>query len=264
MAAKVFISFAQTDDRKRALLCRVLLSKPAFTPVVVTARRSPGKALAEKVTEGIKEAEHFVVILTRDSISNQWVNQEIGYAVAVGRTPLALADRALIPDLKGFVHSQQDLPFHFAADGTRRSESLSFRRACDQLRSHLIDTSAIRWFQSRITPQLVPAGGKYTTTVEFKGTVRHGFFDNRVEHLDSDFRQWNPDPETFKRKPGLRSSVTPGILDGNVDVRREYSHWTKGWPKGAYKVYVRLYSHLQPGEKGRQMVTENEHDLVVD
>jgi hypothetical protein len=265
VASKIFISFAQADDAKRRLLCRVLQEQePTFEPIVVTSRRSPGKPLTDKVTEGIKEAEHFVVLLTRESIANQWVNQEIGFAVGIGKSPLAVADRALIGELKGFIHSQQDLPFHFAADGTQRSTSLAFRRACEQLREHLVATSAIKLFQSRISPPNVQAGSAYTTSVEFKGLVRHGFFDNRVIHLGSDFNKWNPDPGTLPRRPGLRSSHTPGLLDGIVEVRREYSHSTRGWPKGRYKIYVRLYSHIEPGRKGRQKIAENEHELVVE
>jgi len=263
--SKVFISFAQADDAKRRSLCRVLEGRqPALTPVVVTARRAPGKPLAEKVVEGIKEASHFVAILTRTSIQNQWVNQEIGYAVAVGKNPLALLDQSIMTDLKGFIHAQQDLPFHYSTDGKPRQEAAAFRRACLQLRAHIVGTSTIRLFQSRITPQLLRAGARYTTVAEFKGDVRHGFFDNRVVHLDSDFRRWNPDPETFKRRPGMISGVTPGILNGNVDVRREYSHDTAGWPTGRYKIYVRLYSHLEPGQKGRQLVAQNEHDVVIE
>jgi hypothetical protein len=118
-------------------------------------------------------------------------------------------------------------------------------------------------FQSRIEPAIVPAGKAYTTFVEFKGTVRHGFFDNRIIHLDSSFQTWNPDPITLPQIQGVQSSITPGTLDGEVEVRREYSHRTTGWPKGRYKISVRLYSHIKPGERGRQMITEQSHDFLL-
>lgn len=118
------------------------------------------------------------------------------------------------------------------------------------------DSPALR---SEITPRRVRQGETYTTRVQFRGSVSNGFFDNYVEHRGSNFRTWNWDKETIKN-PG---KTTPGELNGDVDVDREYSHDTKNWPKGKYKIHVRLYSHRTPGQPGRFVVEEEVHDFEV-
>ena len=47
----------------------------------------PGKPLTDKVKEGILETPYFIPILTRSSITSQWVNQEIDFAIATDRNP---------------------------------------------------------------------------------------------------------------------------------------------------------------------------------
>ena len=59
-----------------------------FYPIVVAKTQTPGKLLSERIKEVILAAQFFISILTRSSITNQWVNQEIGYGVENDKTIL--------------------------------------------------------------------------------------------------------------------------------------------------------------------------------
>ena len=261
---KVFVSYVHDDDNKRRALVRVLEgATPPIEAVVVAARRSPGKPLTEKVSDGITECDYFVPILTSASVGTQWVNQEIGYATALRKPTLALVEAEIMANLKGFIHDQQDLPFSFPGFENRRREASAFRKACLRLREHLETTSLAKPLQSSISPGRVRLGEEYTTEASFRGTVRFGFFDNLVVNRASGHERWQWDPETLPRVPGQSIDITAGTLNGSVDVTRRYSHSTAGWSPGSYSVYVRLYSHLEPGVRGRQLIAENEHALEV-
>ena len=263
---RVFISHASDDDGKLRALTRALKkAKPSFIPVVVAARREPGRLLADKVMDCIQQADFLVPILTRSSRSNQWVNQEIGYAQGIKRRIVPVVEREIISELKGFVHDQHDLPFSFPGyPENARREAAAFRSAYKPL-IRFLQSQRRKLFESSISPARVASGDVYTTNVAFSGSVLNGFFDNYVVHLESNFRTWNWDPETIPPEPGHRvpSNTTPGVLNGVLDITKSYSYATKGWPMGKYKIYVRLYSHPTPGAPGRSAVAENEHDFEV-
>lgn len=263
---KVFVSYSSLDDNKRRALVSALQSAtPRITPVVVAARREPGRPLADKVIDCIQEADYLVPILSRSSIATQWVNQEIGYATGIGKTVVPVVERQIISGLKGFVHAQHDLPFSFAGDpDNAQREAAEFRKAYRLLIEYL-QGQRTRFLSSTLSPVSVNVGDSYTTTVTFRGSVVNGFFDNHVVHLGSDFRTWNWDPETIPAELGRKapSHLAAGTLNGNIDISKSYTHSTRGWPRGPYKIFVRLYSHPVPGEPGRSLVAENEHDFEV-
>lgn len=262
---RVFVSYGSDDDKKRRALVKVLEAPPTtIEAIVIAARRSPGKPLSDKVSDGINESDYFVPILTTASFGNQWVNQEIGYAAALQKPTLALVESEIMASLKGFIHAQQDLPFSFQNFPSPRREAKNFQAACVRLREHLDGTSIEMTFQSTISPARVSVGSDYTTDVRFHGTVRFGFFDNQSVNRETGQEIWQWDPETLRRVPGQPIDRTPGTLDGSVDVTRRYVLSTKGWTPGLYSVYVRLYSHLEPGSPGRVIIAENEHALMVD
>jgi len=261
---KIFISYSHGDKGKMEALCRVIeKSGIDVETVVIVSRNSPGTSLTDKVINGIRESDRFVVILTRDSIDNQWVNQEIGFCQALGKPILPIVEAQIMKRLKGFVHAQLDLPFVYSGNRTNaKSERREFRVVCEDLVLHLSD-SDIQLFKSHISPKSVRVGETYTTKVEYRGNIWNGFFDNYVVHIGSDYRGWNWDPNTLIPDSRAELDVTPGQLNGVVDYKGAYKHATPKWPKGKYKIYVRLYSHLVPGEKGRQIVAEQAHTLAV-
>jgi len=131
MKAKVFISYSSEDINKLNALKNALKKRDNIEPVIIADRRSPGNPLASKVKEGMDEANCLMPILTRKSISNQWVNQEIGYAECKKSiTIIPIVEEGITHRLKGFIHKQLDLPFVFKGNAKNaRKEGQSFRIA---------------------------------------------------------------------------------------------------------------------------------------
>lgn len=265
MAITVFISYATVDDNKvRALKRAFEVCDLDIEAIIAAARQSPGEALTERVRTGIIESTHFAPIITRKSFKTQWLNQEIGFAVARDRIPLALVEQSVRNKLKGFIHSQMDLPFSFKGNTRKpRAEATSFRNSCYKLIEYL-DTTETKIFNAKITPTTLRRGEVYTTTIRFKGKIKHGFFDNYVVHIGSSFRRWDVDPRSFVKIRGQKTNITPGQLNGLINLHGyQYEHDTANLEPGKYKIYVRLYEHFEPGEEGRQKVQEVEKLLTV-
>ena len=261
MKTKIFISYAREDTNKMKALYKAL-SKPEskIFPIVSSKINMPGAPLSDKVMKGIEDSSCFLPIITESSIKNQWVNQEIGYAIAKNKVIYPLVDDRIIHKLKGFIHDQIDLPFTFTSTkSTPKREAHNFRKCYRKLLGHLFNFIIKYSLISNITPKSVKQGEKYATKVQFKGRLKNGFFDNLVRHLDSKWKTWNWDKGTLINS----GHTTPGELHGDVDIEREYTWPTNKWPKGKYKIFVRVYDHLTPGEIGRVNLIENIHDFEV-
>lgn len=260
MNLKLFLSYASEDRNKMESLYRTIKKiKGIFEPIVITKRRTPGKPLVDKIKEGILESDFFIPIITRYSIENQWVNQEIGFATAKDITILSLIETDIKKRLKGFIHDQMDLPFDFKAnESDLKKEAINFRKCYKELLNYIMENYTTE-FKSSITPKTVKKGEHYTTKVYFKGKVKNGFFDNYVKHLESPWDRWNWDPGTLKRI----NRKAAGELHGIIAVKNEYTWSTVDWPKGKFNIYVRLYDHLVPGEIGRVRVAEEVHEFEV-
>jgi hypothetical protein len=129
MKAKIFLSYSELDKNKLKALRNAIKKREELDPIVVAERRKVGQSLAEKVKECMLEADCLMPILTRHSISNQWVNQEIGFAEALNRTIIPLVEKDFLDKLKGFIHKQMDLPFAFTGvESDSKKEARNFRK----------------------------------------------------------------------------------------------------------------------------------------
>lgn len=261
---KIFISYSDYDRSKMNALKKAIdKANSNIEALVIADQKKPLESLSEKVSTGINDCDILVPILTINSIKNQWVNQEIGYAKAKNKKIIPLIADNVFKKLKGFIHPQVDCPFNFSQNKNQRKESASFRKAYLELINHInqysvkADNSTV--LASKITPNKIISGNKYTTQVEFKGVLKHGFFDNFVKHTELAFKRWNVDKATLPDT----GSKSPGTLSGNIDIKKSYSHSTKDWPKGKYKIHVRIYDHPTPGETGRIMVAEEIHQIEI-
>src|SRR6185437_11705004 len=118
-----------------------------FTSVIIADNRQILLQLTEKVKTGIFECDYFIPILTRNSISTQWVNQEIGFATAINRKIIPIVERQLIDKLKGFIHKQLDLSYLFEGnDKSARSEASKFTRVGKVVINDLL-------LENKITPK---------------------------------------------------------------------------------------------------------------
>lgn len=129
MKAKIFLSYSELDKNKLKALRDAIKKREELDPIVVAERRKVGQSLSEKVKECMHEADCLMPILTRHSINNQWVNQEIGFAEALKRTIIPLVEKGLLDKLKGFIHKQMDLPFAFiGVEADSKKEARNFRK----------------------------------------------------------------------------------------------------------------------------------------
>jgi hypothetical protein len=257
MNANIFISYSNEDRKKLKSLSNALRkSAKKFRPIIIEKRKDPGRPLSEKVKAGIQETPFFISILTKSSFTNQWVNQELGYAVANDRNIYPIVEKSIVNDLKGFIHNQIDLPFQFEGNiSNSQKEAQSFRKCYKELIQHLEETA----FKSSIYPRKVKQGDSYTTKVHFIGKVKNAFFDNYVLHINSNWSTWNWDTTTLKDA----RDTTPGELHGEINKKSQYVYSTVGWPVGKYKIHTRVYEHPEPGEKRRFILFENVHTFEV-
>lgn len=260
MSVNVFISYSDSDRNKMEALRKALVKTgERFSPLVIAKRPSPNKPLSEKIQQAILDSSFVVPILTRQSVTNQWVNQEIGYATALNKNILPIVSKEVLSELKGFIHDQVDLPFHFEAyDSNPRKEARSFQKSYKLLIDYL-ERTLVRVFETSIRPKRVSQGASYKTTVKFEGYLENGFFDNLNEHVASGFRRWFWDVKTLS----TQDPKAGGNLHGDVAVKTTYSCPTMGWPKGSYNVHVRAYDHPIIGKAGRYFVAEDVHRIEI-
>ncbi len=149
--SKSFISYCHDNDDKRIILDKLLRASRLY-PIVVASRKKPSVLLAVKVEQAIEEADYLIPILTEESIHNQWVNQEIGYAHKLLKENkikiVPVVEEAVMDELKGFIHKQMDLPFIFKGNAHNGVENKAFKVQCIKL---------IKYLKSKGVPK------KYTT-----------------------------------------------------------------------------------------------------
>jgi hypothetical protein len=129
MNARIFLSYAEMDKNKVKALRRAIRKRRGLDPIIAAEQCRVGHSLTDKVKECLRKADCLMPILTRQSINSQWMNQEIGFAVATEIPIVPLVEQSLFDRLKGFVNNQIDLPFAFAgAESDSKKEARNFRR----------------------------------------------------------------------------------------------------------------------------------------
>lgn len=256
---KIFISYSDKDRNKMIALEKAIISSSlGLKPIIVAKDITPGLTLTEKVKRAINDCDILIPIITKNSIISQWVNQEIGFAEGKERKIFPIVDKGIIKKLKGFVHNQIDIPFSFESNiKSKNKEGISFRKSylnlLDYISSFYAPTLESKPILiAEITPNRLAQGDNYTTTVQFKGIVKNGFFDNLIRHQGSTWKKWNWDKDTLQNS----SPTTGGLLNGYIDINKSYCHSTQGWPLGKHTIYVRIYNHPVVGEKTRYVVSE--------
>lgn len=141
MTKKIFISYSDFDKNKMRHLERVIKAEQGLDTIIIADNKRALIQLTDKVKNGIKDCNYFIPIITRQSIKTQWINQEIGFAVAKGNCKIIpIVEKQIIDDLKGFIHRQVDLPYCFEGNiENRRSESIKFVSVARNLVKDIID-----------------------------------------------------------------------------------------------------------------------------
>lgn len=138
MSKKIFISYSDQDRSRMRSLERIIKKSRHFTPIIIADRREVLTALTDKVKFGIFESDYIIPILTETSIGSQWVNQEIGYAVAMNKEIVPIIEQSIINQLKGFIHKNIDLPYNFSEKESQKATRGAYRKICDQLITDLL------------------------------------------------------------------------------------------------------------------------------
>jgi TIR domain len=90
LEVKVFISHSRKDEAVAHLLAHILRANQI--DCLIDRELQAGQKFDSKLQHLIKEANLILVLLTKDASRSPWVNQEIGFAIAHGKTvwPLAI------------------------------------------------------------------------------------------------------------------------------------------------------------------------------
>ena len=251
-----FLSYSNNDHNKIIAIDKAAQKKPYnFKPIIVAYSKKHGVPLTEKVKEGILSTPYFVPIITKNSINNQWVNQEIGFALASNKTILPIIEKNIINNLKGFIHNQIDLPFTYVSNITNSiKESYSFRKCYLELFKHLSIINKII-FDSKIRMKNNILEIRYS----FKGNLLNGFFDNKVINLETGKHFWVIDPDTLDNS----KSNTPGNLHGHQNIKDKLVNFsTVGLSLGKYRMFSRIYEHDIETNK-RYVIAEKIHEFEI-
>jgi hypothetical protein len=183
----IFISYSNDDKTKMQSLCRFIRKKGKFQTVVVANRRNSGMALSDKVAKNILSSDILIPILTQNSIQNQWVNQEIGFATALNRTIIPLVDNAIMDALKGFITKYIDLCYSFQTDQKSRLRdrilfSNCYRKLFDDLENGGIPSPILNNFNLRNKAHL-----------NIDDTIKDTNIDNMVKSVESLQKQLSND-----------------------------------------------------------------------
>ena len=225
---KSFISYSNENDDKRAILSR-LLRVNKLNPIIVALRNKPSMLLAAKVEQAIEEADFLIPILTKESIQNQWVNQEIGYSnKLVNENKLRIipiVEESIMDCLKGFVHKQMDLPFKFKANSEKQIENNNFKLQCSKLTSYLKKLSPPRKNEINFNSTFSYLSHSYSGRMYLESTLVIENTGNKVITISSIQFSFLVSYSVFKRSKGIK--VLPKI----IKVEYQSDHFIKNHRK---------------------------------
>lgn len=140
----VFISYSDLDRTKMRSLQRLVENTGSLVPIVIADNRQALFQLSDKVKAGITQSDYVIPILTQNSVSTQWINQEIGFATALNKTLIPIVEEDLIPQLKGFIHKGLDLSYSYIPnEESYKSEISKFARVAKVLVNDLLENNGL-------------------------------------------------------------------------------------------------------------------------
>ncbi len=101
---EVFISAETENDGKYAKIVKFKLEKTfSFKAHLIVRDSHPNELLTSLIKKSITGSKYFIPLLTQYSIKNQWVNQEIGFAVATDKVICPIISNFVLHSLSGFI-----------------------------------------------------------------------------------------------------------------------------------------------------------------
>ena len=162
---KVFISFSEKDRDKVSILESRMKKSKYLDCLIVSDKNSNSELIANKIVKGITSCQYFITILTNNSINNQWVNQEIGFAKSLNleQEIIPIIDINIINKLNGFINKEIDIPFSFKDNSEK-----SFNSSVNKL---------INWLE-------IKNGKKFNLESIFDGLWRNDYKVDDLQGLD--------------------------------------------------------------------------------
>jgi len=221
---EIFISYSDKDKKKLRAVEKIIAdNKEHLNAIIVADRRQALNSLTEKVKTGIFECNYLIPIITKQSIDSQWLNQEIGFAIAVQKKIFPIVEDKIVPLLKGFINKEMDLSYTFPGNKNNpRSETLKFNKVAKLLIDDIL--LANNWSPKKPSLEnLFPGKWKLVYTGRYNGI-------EEVEILDGNkYFAKTPESNTFKHVFNLE--------DVSIDLKRMKIKYTKvGVPPDVRKI----------------------------
>lgn len=146
---KVFISHS-TRDQGLVIALSNLLAKFDLEVFVAEWYLTPGALLDNKISEQIENSDCVVVLLTRDGVRSNWVQQEIGYALKTNKDLIPIVENGIDPRdlaaLQGREYIEYDLlqPKKALIEASSYIKSLKLKK--EKQRENLVIIGAILAF----------------------------------------------------------------------------------------------------------------------
>lgn len=112
MATSIFFSHNSSDRQ----WCEWLAADAEELDITVYLAEHdphPGQNLADKVKDNIKQSNALVVLLTKNSASSSFVNQEVGYALAKKKLVIPLVQPGVSSDQLAMLQGVEYIEFDF-------------------------------------------------------------------------------------------------------------------------------------------------------
>lgn len=116
MMYNVFISHSGEDQKFVEVLFNSLKRIDKINPFVATYYRESGQVLKGKIARELDCSTFVIALLTSAGTISQWVNQEIGYAYAKGKTIIPVKDQSV--ELTGFLADREYTNFEINSEDT--------------------------------------------------------------------------------------------------------------------------------------------------
>lgn len=108
LPVKIFLSHPNDDDSKRVINILEKMTPNVELFVFPTLNSAFEKDFIEQILLAIDDVDVFIALLNKNGRIRQWVNQEVGIAVAKKKDIIILAEKRTIdkPILKGFINEK--------------------------------------------------------------------------------------------------------------------------------------------------------------
>lgn len=186
---KIFISHA-VDNYDLAKILKDILEESELIDdaFIFEDKKKYGKAVDKKITDEIIQSDYLIAIITDDSLASASVNQELGYAQALGmeRIPMIQKDSEL-----GFLIYGDENLFYTKHD---------FKEKCLEIRKYVTD-NGLKPKYSKEEIELIQKSAHYRQIIEY--TI-HSFLDSIYYRFDVGGRNLpglanHGDPKTTKK-----------------------------------------------------------------